>query len=194
MRWRAASGRLSEGQSSLTLLPSISAGVKCIASMAQAWSFSVSAAPTSIPDGNLLSRPEAIFMDPQQRLLLEHTMEVTRSAGKPFTAQTSVMVGIGTVDYVGLSGLLPLSMYFATGGANSVAAGRISYLFGLKGPCISIDTACSSSLVGAHYAVRDLRAGACDAALASGVNLTLSPQKSAAFTITGDIAGCPCWF
>jgi acyl transferase domain-containing protein len=71
------------------------------------------------------------------------------------------------------------------GGATSVAAGRLSYTFGLRGPAVSIDTACSSSLVGAHYAAADIGAGAVARALAAGVNLTLSPAKTAAFSITG---------
>ncbi len=83
-----------------------------------------------------------------------------------------------------------------TGGATSVAAGRISYMFGLKGACLSIDTACSSSLVGAHYASRDIAAADCDRALAAGVNLTLSPGKTSAFAITGSplpsCLCCPC--
>ncbi len=71
------------------------------------------------------------------------------------------------------------------GGATSVAAGRVSYTFGLKGPCVSIDTACSSSLVGMHYGARDVTDNTCDQAVAAGVNLTLNPGKTAAFTITG---------
>ena len=71
------------------------------------------------------------------------------------------------------------------GGATSVAAGRLSYAFGLRGPAVSIDTACSSSLVGAHYAAADIGSGNVASALAAGVNLTLSPAKTAAFTITG---------
>ena len=74
------------------------------------------------------------------------------------------------------------------GGAASVAAGRISYTFGLKGACLSIDTACSSSLVGAHYGIRDTRVRDCTRALVAGVNLTLSPGKTSAFAITG-VAG-----
>jgi acyl transferase domain-containing protein len=30
------------------------------------------------------------------------------------------------------------------------AAGRMSFVFGLKGPSLAVDTACSSSIVGAH--------------------------------------------
>ena len=71
------------------------------------------------------------------------------------------------------------------GGATSVAAGRVSYTFGLKGPCVSIDTACSSSLVGMHYGARDVTDNTCDQAVAAGVNLTLNPGKTAAFTVTG---------
>ena len=71
------------------------------------------------------------------------------------------------------------------GGATSVAAGRVSYTFGLKGPCVSIDTACSSSLVGMHYSARDVSVNTCDQAVAAGVNLVLNPGKTAAFTVTG---------
>jgi acyl transferase domain-containing protein len=66
-----------------------------------------------------------------------------------------------------------------------VAAGRISYVFGLKGACLSIDTACSSSLVGTHYGAHEIIAGGCSHALAAGVNLTLSPWKTSAFAVTG---------
>lgn len=42
--------------------------------------------------------------------------------------------------------------------------------------------------VGAHYAARDLLTWRADRALAAGVSLTLSAQKSSAFTITGNPA------
>ena len=43
----------------------------------------------------------------------------------------------------------------------------------LTGPALSIHTACSTSLVAIHQAVRSLRAGECEMALAGGVSLTV---------------------
>ena len=41
-----------------------------------------------------------------------------------------------------------------TGHGLSFMVGRISYVFGCKGPCISTDTACSSSLVALYMAAQ----------------------------------------
>ena len=38
------------------------------------------------------------------------------------------------------------------GSGLSFMVGRLSYTFGLTGPCMSTDTACSSSLVATHQA------------------------------------------
>ena len=40
----------------------------------------------------------------------------------------------------------------STGNTAPFLVGRLSYTFGLTGPCVSTDTACSSSLVAAHLA------------------------------------------
>ncbi|KAI8473971.1 MAG: thiolase-like protein, partial [Monoraphidium minutum] len=75
-----------------------------------------------------------------------------------------------------------------TGASLSVAAGRLSYAFGLRGPALAVDTACSSSLVAAHTAAGALGLGNCGAALAGGVNLTLAPDTTAAFAKAGMLA------
>ena len=51
--------------------------------------------------------------------------------------------------------------------------GRMSYAFGLTGPCVSTDTACSSSLVAAHLAHTGLLNAESKAALAGGTNIML---------------------
>ena len=71
------------------------------------------------------------------------------------------------------------------GSALSVAAGRISYLYGYKGPSVSIDTACSSSLVGTHMVRLSLGQGSCSAAISAGVKLILTPALSAMFNRAG---------
>ncbi len=142
-----------------------------------------------------ISPREAVTMDPQQRLLLEVSWEVLERAGyapdQVNGKHGGVFVGICNGDYYHLvtdAGGDQVDMYLATGSAHSVASGRIAYLLGLQGPAISVDTACSSSLVALHMAVRSLRDGECDFALAGGVNLVLSPDTTKALSRAGMMA------
>jgi microcystin synthetase protein McyG len=130
-----------------------------------------------------ISPREAIGMDPQQRMLLEVSWEALENAcvraeslnGSP----TGVFAGLSTSDYAMLLSRYDedsFDAYSGTGVARSIAAGRLSYLLGLKGPNLSIDTACSSSAVAIHLACQSLRQGECRMALAGGVNAILVPQ------------------
>jgi acyl transferase domain-containing protein len=69
-----------------------------------------------------------------------------------------------------------------------VAAGRLSYTFGLRGPCAAIDTACSSSLAAAHFAAGEMAQGSCRSAVVAGVKLILTPALSAMFAKAGMLA------
>jgi acyl transferase domain-containing protein/acyl carrier protein len=140
-----------------------------------------------------ISPREAVGMDPQQRLLLEVSWEALENAGIDpntlYQSATGVYIGVSSHDYALLQlqagQTQVINPHFASGAAASVAAGRISYVFGLNGPCLSIDTACSSSLVAVHLACEALRRCECTAALAGGVNLILSPESSIAFAEAG---------
>lgn len=61
----------------------------------------------------------------------------------------------------------------STGNGMDFLIGRVSYTFGLTGPCVSTHTACSSSLVSTHLAVHGLAARDCSSALSAGVFLVL---------------------
>lgn len=124
---------------------------------------------------------EATRMDPQQRLLLEVTHEALEHAGIAADSlaetRTGVFAGASAGDYaqMGSADLSGIDAWYGTGGSISIIANRVSYVFDLRGPSVTIDTACSSSLVAIHLAVQSLRTGDSDLALAAGVNLLLSP-------------------
>jgi myxalamid-type polyketide synthase MxaB len=134
---------------------------------------------------------EASRMDPQQRLLLETAWEAIEHAGLPPDqvggSKTGVFVGIGGSDYSKIPSQFEnyyeyIDAHVGTGNALSIAANRISYIFDFKGPSFIVDTACSSALVALHSALLSLRNRECDAALAGGVNLILSPEVTLAFS------------
>ncbi|WP_456303956.1 SDR family NAD(P)-dependent oxidoreductase [Falsiroseomonas stagni] len=128
---------------------------------------------------------EAPFMDPQHRLLLEVAWEALEDALLPpdtlAGSNTGVFMGLCNYDYAQLAAHAEGGEAFAgTGGAPSIAAGRIAYLLGLNGPALVLDTACSSSLVALHLAVQAIRRGECGMALAGGVNLALGSGTTSA--------------
>jgi len=134
---------------------------------------------------------EAGKMDPQQRLLLEVAWQSLEQGGlAPETlsgSPTGVFIGIGGTDYSKIPNqfdnyLEHIDAHGGTGNALSIAANRLSYVFNFHGPSMAVDTACSSALVAVHLAVQSLRNHECDAALAGGVNLILTPEVTIAFS------------
>jgi 3-oxoacyl-(acyl-carrier-protein) synthase/tryptophanase/pimeloyl-ACP methyl ester carboxylesterase/acyl carrier protein len=138
-----------------------------------------------------ISPNEAALMDPQQRLFLETAWRAVEDAGYRPTdlagTVTGLFVGVSTCDYDDLLTRhgVPVEAHTASGVANCILANRVSHVLDLRGPSEAVDTACSSSLVAVHRAVRAIANGECRAAIAGGVNLTLSPGLFVAFSKSG---------
>ena len=132
-----------------------------------------------------VSAEEACWIDPQHRMLLEHSYRGLEHAGicpHPLADnKVGVFMGIMGQDYAFLPKLDNPEIVAAFQGAglsHSAGVGRISYHFGFEGPSVAVDTASSSSLVALYQAMRSLQEGACNMALAGGVNAILAPVNS----------------
>jgi len=135
-----------------------------------------------------ISPREALRMDPQQRWMLETAWESLEDAGIPpgrlRGTETAVYVGIASNDYADVAQSDPrnVDVHTNSGSTLSIASNRISYLFDLKGPSVSVDTACSSALVAINLACESIWSGQSSMALAGGVNALLTPDASIGFS------------
>jgi len=125
---------------------------------------------------------EADQIDPQQRQMLEIVWEAFEDAGmKPGSlsgSKTGVFIGGFTLDYkiLQFADAAQIGTHAAVGSMMTMLSNRISYIYNLMGPSLSIDTACSSSVVSIHEACKSLHNGECDLALAGGIELIYAPE------------------
>ncbi|KAI0404724.1 putative polyketide synthase [Xylaria palmicola] len=129
-----------------------------------------------------INNVEATYMDPQQRKILEVVYECFENAGVSLESVSGtscgVYVGGVTYDYAVQQGrdLDYSHRYSSTGTVATIMANRISHVFNLQGPSLTLDTACSSSMYAFHLAVSAIKAGDCDRAIVAGANLIQSPE------------------
>ncbi|MER5558822.1 beta-ketoacyl synthase N-terminal-like domain-containing protein [Streptomyces sp. NPDC002506] len=128
---------------------------------------------------------DAALMDPQERLFTQSCWEALEDAGltrerlrEEHGSRVGVYIGSMYSDYAffGVEETLRGNPSYA-GGAIGNIANRVSYLMDLHGPSLAVDTMCSSSMTALHLAVRSLRSGDCEVAIAGAVNLSLHPNK-----------------
>jgi len=130
---------------------------------------------------------EAEHMDPQQGAVLECSWRALEDAAlAPDSLSGSnagVFVGMSTSDFDRrLCRHLPsLDLRSGTGTSYSIGANRVSYALGLIGPSLVVDAACASSSAAIALACQSLWLGECDWALAGGVNMILSLEKTLTF-------------
>ena len=66
--------------------------------------------------------------------------------------------------------------YDITGGGIALLSNRISYVFNLHGPSMTLDKACSSSMYALYLSCTSIQSGECEAAIVGGSNLILTPE------------------
>ena len=125
-------------------------------------------------------------MDMQQRLVLENMYSAIRNSGRNRTQINAQAVGV----YVGIwadtgwgrvldSSMHAKSAYRISASSCSMAAGRVSYCLGLRGPRFSVDTACTAGLTACHIACGAVLSSECESAVAAGVNMNFFPDMFA---------------
>ncbi|AXB43283.1 condensation domain-containing protein [Amycolatopsis albispora] len=127
-----------------------------------------------------LSQREAELTDPHHRLGLQLVYQALEHAGHApaglrgsrtavvFSAPAPDQPAFGeTGDPQRILGTLP-----------AAAAARVAYLFDFRGPALVVDTACSGGLASVVIAVRELRAGRAELAVAGGLSVrpVLTPE------------------
>lgn len=134
------------------------------------------------------SPKESAILDPQHRQFFEcvwEALEDSAHAPESFSGRVGVFAGSGMGSYFyfnlctnpELVSSVGMFLLRHTGNDKDFLATRVSYLFDLRGPSISIQTACSTSLVAVHLACQSLLAGECDMALAGGVTIELPHRR-----------------
>lgn len=127
-----------------------------------------------------LAPTEANAIDPQQRIQLESTYEALENAGIGLESikgtNTAVHTAITSRDYNRLmyKDTSDIAKYHVTGVGDDILSNRISYVFDLKGPSMTLDTGCSGRLLALHQACQSLRTQESDMAIVGGTNLVLS--------------------
>jgi acyl transferase domain-containing protein/acyl-CoA synthetase (AMP-forming)/AMP-acid ligase II/acyl carrier protein/NADP-dependent 3-hydroxy acid dehydrogenase YdfG len=137
-----------------------------------------------------ISKEESCKIDPQHLLLLTKTCKIIAGLCDEERRDIhtgGVFVGISTHDASDIHLLQgeQVNQFTCISSSSSIASGRVSFCFDLRGPSMSIDTACSSSLVAMHLGAKSCNQDECSASLVCGVNLILLSRTTEIFQRAG---------
>jgi acyl transferase domain-containing protein len=135
---------------------------------------------------------QASLMDPQHRIWLECAWDALEDGcldPARFAGNVGVYLGIGTRGNYLMANIVPDRAYLETFVRNGdvdvyetqlvndrdYIATRTAFLFGLRGPAMTVQCACSTSLAAVSLACHSIWSGESDAALAGGASIQL-PQ------------------
>lgn len=127
---------------------------------------------------------EAEHIEPGQRLFLEVAYSAMEDAGYG----GDILRGSNTGVYVGYAGDSSYKQILSAsknnnsslsviGNMPSLIGSRMSHIFDLHGPNMTINTTCSSALVALNYACQDIREKKCNMAIVGCSSLMFFPQK-----------------
>jgi acyl transferase domain-containing protein len=122
-----------------------------------------------------ISSFEAEFMHPQQRVSLEVCYKALNRARYTKSHFVGSSVAACTGQMNNDQWTASINAFSASGLSPAVSSNRISFLFGLKGPSITVDPACARSLVALHISMQNMRHGSCKQAFVPACNIMLSP-------------------
>jgi 3-oxoacyl-[acyl-carrier-protein] synthase II len=135
---------------------------------------------------------ESAALDPQHKVLLTTAWEALLDAGHTEESLAGQPVGVFMGQSTGehwdtaVRQRAAVDMYAIAGAAaRSMASGRISNAWDLRGPCATVDAACSSGTLAVHLACQSLRTGECHTALAGGVSLVLGTDHTVGYSAAG---------
>jgi iterative type I PKS product template protein len=148
-----------------------------------------------------VSPREALQMDPLQRLLLTTSWEALEMAGyaKDATPSTqsnriATYFGQASEDWREvLNNRDDIDIYYVPGLSRPFGPGRVAYHHKWGGGTYALDAACATSTTAIHLACKALTSRECDAAVAGGGSLCVSPTGFAGLSKSGMISangGC----
>ncbi|WP_103865511.1 SDR family NAD(P)-dependent oxidoreductase [Aquimarina sp. I32.4] len=127
------------------------------------------------PDYFGISADLASQIDPLERQWLEVSAEAMADSGYTKAELSGKSIGVYAGARMGgfYNKLKSLHKDFLVGTGQNFITAHLAHIYNLKGPNMVVDTACSSSLTAIDLAVKSLRLGETEMALAGGVDILL---------------------